>query len=309
MKRLFALMMLTLTAGSAASAQVTPAPPEAPARDHSIHNAHNFPLNAGMTENGMELRGVARSSTDSATWQSGDGLSVWRTNLPQGVILSVSKSTTFRGPDAVAAWRQCADRLAQRAAYLAEFHHRLTRTEAPRGDRPFDIAVILSERMAEADDRRSILLECVVQPERSEAVLTISYRVSPAERWRALEQLWAHTIAEVVERARPRYRLGSGESGTLAMFRAYGCVFIFDASDANPQANTGYFRFDLTRAGRVAAPSSDEVTVIAGEEGPSTLTVDARSLTETDRTILTGLLQVIGRRCEAARASRDAGDS
>lgn len=309
MKRPLALMLLTLIAGGNASAQVPPPGQErAPAREHSIHNAHNFPLNAGMTENGMELRGVARTSPDSATWRSDDGLSVSRTNQPQGVVLSVSRSTTFREPDAVAAWRKCADTLAEQAAHLAIFHHGLVRSEAPRSDRPFDIAVILSEPMADPNDRRSIMLECVVQPERPEAILTISYRVSPAERGRALERQWVHRIADVVQRTHPRYRLGSGESGTLAMFRAYDCLFVFDASDANPQQNTGYFNFDLTRAGRIVASSADEVAVIAGAGSRSILTIDARSLAEADRIILTGLLQIIGRRCEAARSSRTAGE-
>jgi hypothetical protein len=299
---LHALALLTLAAAGNAAAQVPPALPAAPARDHSIHNAHNFPLNAGMTENGMELRGVARTPADPSVWRSNDGLSVWRTNVPQGVVLSVSQSTVFRERDVVAAWRRCADTLARQAAYLADFHHGLVRSEPPRSDRPFDIAIVLTEPMADPGDRRSIALECVVEPERPEAVLTISYRASPTERRRALERVWVEAVAEVVQRTRPRYRLGSGETGTLAMFRAYDCLFVFEASDADPQRNRGYFHFDLAQAGRVSASAADEVSIVAHVPRPLSLTIDARSLAEADRTRLTGLLQILGRRCEAARA-------
>jgi hypothetical protein len=258
-----------------------------------------------MTENGMELRGVARASPNSVTWRSVEGhsihgLSVWRTNMPQGVVVSVSRLTTFREADAAAAWRKCVDTLGRHASYLAVFHNGLIRTDAPGSPRPFNLAVVLSERLTDPDERRSIMLECVAQ--RAEAVFTVTYRVSPAERWEALERQWAHAVAGVVQRTRPHYRLGSGETGTLATFRLYGCQFHFDASDADPQAGTGYFRFDLTRSGRVATRAAHEVSVIGEEGDRSMLTIDAGPLARADRILLTDLLRILGRRCEAARA-------
>jgi hypothetical protein len=286
-------------AWTSASAQVPPQD-AAPLKEHIIHNAHNFPLNAIVSEQGMGLRGVSRPSPGATTWGSDQGLSVWRTNEP-GIILSVSKATRFREVDAASARRKCVEALVARADNMLFFQSGLARSEEPRADRPMDHAVVLSERMRDPTDRRSILMECIVEPERSEAVFTITHRVSPAERMRAFERQSEHNIAEIIQRTRPVYRLSSGETGRLRVLRLHGCSFIFVVAAPPREAVIREIKFDLAGTGRLGIRLDRDVTLFGGDRAAS-MTIDMGPLVQSDRTRLAGLLTMIGERCEAVRA-------